>query len=492
MRSTRHRRSAPFQFLVLLLTLASGLVAAGGCATNPVTGRSQLALISEQQEIALGKQSHQEILATMGTYDDPELQAYVDRIGQRLAKASERPNLPWTFTVIDDPSVNAFALPGGFIYLTRGILGSMSSEAEMVSVLGHEIGHVTARHAVSRLSKAQLANLGLAAGMILSPDLRDYGNLVQTGVGVLFLKFSRDDERQADDLGFRYMNRAGYDPHQMVEMFRVLDRVSTIGGGGRLPNWLATHPNPGDRIERIEQDIAQTAPAGLGTVVERRPFLESTDGIVFGENPREGFFEGTTFYHPELAFRVRFPDGWTTENRRDAVLATSPDQDAAVVLSLEDGASARDAAETFFGAQAIRGGQPWRSSIGNLPTVSRSFAASRDPAEDLAGLAAFIQDGDRVFRLLGFTLESRSRNYAATFEQSVGSFGRLRDRRYLDVEPKRIDLVRLPTAMTLRQFAERYPSTIDLERVAIINGVQADERLAEGRLVKRVVGGELP
>ena len=244
------------RLLALGLVLAPVLVGAGSCATNPVTGKSQLALISEQQEIELGRQSHQEVLATMGAYDDPDLQAYVDRIGQRLAKASERPNLPWTFTVIDDPAVNAFALPGGFIYLTRGILGSMSSEAEMVSVLGHEIGHVTARHAVERLSKAQLANLGLVAGMILSPELREYGDLAQTGLGVLFLKFSRDDERQADDLGFRYMNVAGYDPHEMVEMFRILDRVSAASGGGRLPDWLATHPNPGDRIDRLQQGIA--------------------------------------------------------------------------------------------------------------------------------------------------------------------------------------------------------------------------------------------
>ncbi len=487
------RRGAPLtKLLITLLALTPVALGSGSCATNPVTGRSQLALISEQQEIALGRQSHQEILATMGAYDDPDLQAYVERIGQRLAKASERPDLPWTFTVIDDPAVNAFALPGGFIYLTRGILGSMSSEAEMVSVLGHEIGHVTARHAVARLSKAQLANLGLVAGMIVSPELRSYGGLAQTGLGVMFLKFSRDDERQADDLGFRYMNQAGYDPHQMVQMFRILDRVSAAGGAGRLPDWLATHPNPGDRIERIEQDMARTGEPALGAVVDRRPFLQQIDGIVYGQNPREGFFDGTTFYHPELAVQVRFPDGWTTQNRRDVVVAVSPKQDAAVSLTLAKGGSAEDAAREFFTSQSIQTGNAWRSSIDDLPAVSRTFSASRDQAEALHVLAAFVQDGQRVYRLLGFTTEGRFQSYSGTFERSVESFGRLRDRRYLDVEPKRITLVRLPRAMTLRQCTQKYPSTVDLETLGIINGLQPDDTLAAGDLYKRVTGGELP
>jgi len=336
--------------VALALPLTAGLAVA--CATNPVTGRSQLALISVDQEIAMGREAHQQVLQTIGAYEDPELQRYVDRIGQRLAAASERPDLPWTFTVVDDPSVNAFALPGGFIYLTRGILTHMESEAEMVSVLGHEIGHVTARHSVEQISRAQLAQIGLVAGMVVSPELRNYGDLASTGLQVMFLKFSRDDERQADALGLRYMNQAGYEAREMVEMFRTLERVSEGSSGGRLPDWLATHPNPENRLERIQQSIAATAPEMLGHTVDRNPFLRQVDGIAFGPDPREGYFVGNAFYHPELAFSLRFPQGWRTSNQKQAVGAISPGEDAVVVLTLAEGSSPREAAQRFFS-------QPW-------------------------------------------------------------------------------------------------------------------------------------
>lgn len=468
------------------------LLALLACATNPVTGRPQLALMTVQQEIELGRQAHQQVLQMMGAYDDPALQRYVDGIGQRLAQASERPDLPWTFTVIDDPAINAFALPGGFIYLTRGILSHMGSEAEMVSVLGHEIGHVTARHSVERLSKAQLAQIGLFAGMIAAPELRNYGDLASTGLQVMFLKFSRDDERQADDLGFRYMNQAGYDPRQMVEMFRLLDRVSEGTGQGRLPDWLATHPNPGNRLGRIEQQIGAAAPEVLGSRVARSELFGKIDGIVFGENPREGYFRGSTFYHPDLAFTLRFPEGWRTSNQKQAVGAISPREDAVVVLTLAEGESAAEAARRFFGQQGIRQGQSWRSDIGGLPAVSSAFSASRSQGSDLAGLAAFVQHGGRVLQLLGYTVQGRARSYEEALTTSLASFARLTDRRYLEVDPKRLALVRIDRAMTLEELNGRYPSTVDLPTLALINQVRPGDRLEAGRTYKRVVGGELP
>ena len=164
---------------------------------NPATGERQLTLIGEAQEIQMGREADQEISASLGLYADEAAQRYVSALGQELAAKSERPDLPWSFKVVDDPIVNAFALPGGFIYVTRGIMAHLSSEAELVAVLGHEIGHVTGRHSVERLSKAQLANVGLGVGMIVSPRFRQFGDLAQMGMGLLFLKYSRDDEREA-------------------------------------------------------------------------------------------------------------------------------------------------------------------------------------------------------------------------------------------------------------------------------------------------------
>ncbi len=486
----RPRTTVATAALVALLAALGALPTA--CSSNPATGRPQLALYSTQQEIEIGRRAHREVLASMGAYPDPALQAYVARIGNELAQVSERPDLPWTFTVIDDPSVNAFALPGGFVYLTRGILGYMGSEAEMVSVLGHEIGHVTARHAVERMSKAELASLGLTAGMILSPGLRDYGEVAQTGLGVLFLKFSRDDERQADDLGFRYLNRAGYDPREMVAMFRVLERVSQGSPAGRLPDWLATHPNPTDRLERIQAEIEAEPRELLGAAVKRSAYLQRIDGLVFGEDPRQGYFQETTFYQPQLAVRITFPAGWQTSNQRQTVGAVSPKQDAVVALSLATDSSPAEAARRFFGQEGVEQGSGWRASVGGLPAVASAFRLDRGASGHVDGLVAFVADRDKVFQLLGYSLSDHYSRYQEEIAASLASFAPLTDPRYLRVEPKRLALVTLPRDMRLEDFQAAFPSTVPAETLAILNHVEPGEILRVGTEAKRVVGGALP
>jgi predicted Zn-dependent protease len=234
--------------------LGAGLVAGLlSCARNPVTGKSELSLVSESQEIQMGQQAAQDVAQSIGLYKDAKLESYVSSIGKRMAAASERPNLPWEFHVVDDASVNAFALPGGFIYVTRGLLASINDEAELATVVGHEIGHVTNRHSVQQISKAQLAQLGLGIGSILSSDIARFGQLASAGLSVLFLKYSRDAENQADQAGFRYALNQNYDVREMTKVFETLNRIGEASGGGKLPEWLATHPNPENRIEHIEQ-----------------------------------------------------------------------------------------------------------------------------------------------------------------------------------------------------------------------------------------------
>src|SRR6266540_3889933 len=254
------------------LKIRAGLLAActaTACARNPATGARQLSLISESREIQMGREYDQEVRSSLGLYPDSALQRYVQELGARLAARSERPNLPWTFHVVDDPVVNAFALPGGFIFVTRGILGHLRSEAQLAAVVGHEIGHVTARHTVNQLSKQQLAQVGLTVGSIVSPEFERFGGLASAALGVLFLKYSRDHESQADELGLRYMRRGGYDPREMPDVFTLLDRVSQGAGGGRVPEWLATHPAPANRRERIVQEIAGLPRDSSGTTVYR-------------------------------------------------------------------------------------------------------------------------------------------------------------------------------------------------------------------------------
>src|SRR6266403_1843526 len=302
-----------------------------------------------------------------------ELNPYVEGVGKALAAYSDRPNLPYSYEVIDDSSVNAFALPGGPIFITRGILGHLNSEAQMAAVLGHETGHVTARHSANQMSKAQVAQIGLGLGSVLSPVVASAAQVAGVGMQVLFLKYARDDETQADALGFRYMTKVGYDPSQMIPLFQMLDGVSKQGGGGKTPEWLQTHPDPGNRLAATQQRL-KTAVKGptQGMKVEREKYLQVIDGIVYGEDPRQGYFKGDTFYHPELKFQWKAPSGWQHQNTAQAVAAASPKQDAIIQLQSAGKLSPEEAAQKVFSQQGVQAGQP---ATVRGAKVARTFVA---------------------------------------------------------------------------------------------------------------------
>jgi predicted Zn-dependent protease len=468
--------------------LAAALLVLWGCSTNPATGRPQLALISEQQEVQLGRDYDQQIQQELGIYPDPRLQEYVSRIGQKIAAGSERPDLPWTFRVIDDPVVNAFAIPGGHIYVTRGLMTHLTSEAELAAVLGHEIGHVTARHSVTQMSKERLARIGILAGAIISPALAGYA---AQGLEALFLKYSRDDERQADHLGLGYMYRQGYDPREMPRVFETLRRVSQAQGSGRVPGWLSTHPTEDERIRTIGAEVARLGGDFSGRAVSREGYLRNLDRVAFGENPRDGYFVGSTFVQPDLGIQIRFPEGWKTSNERSAVGAVSPNQDALVLVTLSEQSSAQAAAQQFFAQEGVQAGQALQGPSG-VTAVSRVFGLQGTQSGDLQGVATFAEQGGKVYQILGVTKTESWRRYDDVLASSAATFGPVTDRRLLDVQPKRLEIVTIPAAMTLEEFARRYPSTVDLSTLGIINQADAGTRFAAGDEVKRVVGGELP
>ncbi len=471
-----------------LVALALGGTAAlTGCAVNPATGGRQFTLFSEAQEIEMGRGYDPQIVAEMGLYPDDALQRYIQELGGRLAAQSERPNLPWTFRVLDDPLVNAFALPGGYIYVTRGILAHIGSEAELAGILGHEIGHVTARHSVGRMSTQQLAQLGLALGVALRPELEGAASLAGAGMGVLFLKYGRDDERQADDLGVRYMLRGNYDPREMPAVFDMLERVTQDAGGGGTPEWLSTHPNPGNRRERIAAQVAAQPGGSAGAVVGRESYLKRLDGLVYGNNPREGFFRGNQFLHPDLEFRFTFPEGWQTANQKSAVLAVSPKQDALIRITLADAASPDAAARSFFAQDGVTAGPPSTTRIDGLPATVGEFSATTESGQ-LRGRVAFIAHKNAVYQLMAYTAEPSWTTYDATLRQALASFGRLTDAAALAAQPLRIQTVTLDQAMTITEFARRYPSAVPVEKVALINHADPETRFEKGAVLKRVVG----
>jgi predicted Zn-dependent protease len=453
-----------------------------GCATNPVTGKTELSLVSEEQEIQMGQQGAEEAKAAYGLVDDPALQQYVSSIGLEIAKKTERPDLPWAFYVIDDPAVNAFALPGGPVFITRGILGAMNSEGELASVLGHEIGHITARHSAQQMSQQQLAALGLGLGSMLSSKVAELSGVIGQGLQLLFLKYSRDDESQADALGFRYMMQDNYDPRQMASMFKVLDRETPDEGG--LPAWLSTHPDPGNRYQTAMRRVDSLNRDLSGMKVDQAQFLAHVDGLVYGENPREGFFKDGTFYHPDLKFQFQLPNGWQVQNTKQAVVAVSGQQDAMIQLTAGQGAPTA-ALQQFLGQQGIQAGRVSSSAINGLPAASGYFQAQTESGT-LAGLVSYISYGGNTYQLLTYTAPTQLDAYNATFQQVISSFAPLTDPAMLNVKPKKVEVVKLPSRMTLAQFNSRYPSSIPVEEVAIINGVETGTTLAAGTEVKRV------
>jgi predicted Zn-dependent protease len=461
-----------------------------GCARNPVTGKSELSLVSESQEIQMGKEAAAQVAQTIGFYNDAKVQSYVAEIGKRMAEKSERPNLPWEFHVVDDAAVNAFAIPGGFIYLTRGLMGAINTEAELATVLGHEIGHVTYRHSVQQISKAQLAQLGLGIGSILSSDIARFGQLASAGLGILFLKYGRDAENQADQAGFRYALEQKYDVEEMPKVFVTLNRLSEAGGGGgRLPEWLSTHPNPENRIQRIEKmlDTLKVDPSTL--TEDREDYLRHVQGMTFGEDPRQGYFEGTQFYHPQMRFQVHFPDGWKVQNMPTAVAALSPNQDAVIQLGLAGEAPPRQAAQQFLSQQGVQAGEASTSDINGLPAASSYFQAQTQEGT-IQGLVSFISYGGKTFGLLGYTPAGKLSTYDRVFQGTIRSFSELRDRSKLDVEPAHIELVKVPRQMTLEEFNRQYPSSAPIVELAIINELEGPSSvIPAGRTIKRVVGG---
>lgn len=465
--------------------LLASLVA--GCATNPATGKSQISLVSESQEIALGEQTATAARTSLGDYPDSALQRYVHALGGRLAATTERPSLPWNYEVVDDPEVNAFAAPGGKVFVTRGILPYLGSEAELAGVLGHESGHVTARHTAQQITRQQLFGIGLIGASVLSSRVAQAAGAIQQGLGLLFLSYSRGDEAQADELGFRYMRRLNYDPREMSKTFETLARVETLSGGGRVPTWAATHPDPGDRLQKAQQRAAAVPAESLRiAVVNRDPYLRVIDGMVFGVNPRQGYFEGTRFNHPDLRFRFDFPAGWQTQNQADAVTGVSPANDAAVQLSL-GGSESPDALLQKFGQQqGVQAGTAQRTTVNGLTAATATFQAQDQQSNQLAGRVMYVSYGGTTYQLLGYSSAAKYGGYSGAIDQSVRSFAQLTDPTALGKQPVHLSLMRLSRAMTIEEFYRQYPSAVRLEIVAAINGVPLGATLPAGTMAKRV------
>ncbi len=456
------------------------------CATNPVTGKRQVSLMSEEQELAMGKEADPQIVAQYGLYQNTELQNFISQKGREMVAVSHRPNIAYEFKIVDSDVLNAFAIPG-YVYFTRGIMAHFNNEAEFAGVLGHEIGHITARHSVSQQSKALLGQVGLIGAMVINPQLAQFGEAASQGLGLLFLKFGRDAERQSDQLGVEYSTKIGYDATEMAGFFQTLERKGQASGAEELPNFLSTHPNPGERnatVAKLATEWKQKQNL-TNAVVNRNTYLKRIEGLVYGEDPKQGFLENSVFYHPELKFQFTTPAGWSYQNTPQQVQMAPKDGKALMFLTLAQGSSLQQAASTAIQNYKLQAIESRETTVNGLPAIAVVADQQQQQGGVIRTLSYFIQYGGAVYHIIGVSSQTDFAAYSPYFTNTIQSFRQLTDASKLNRQPERVRIKTLTQDGTLEQALRRYNVPQNrIEEMAILNGMGASERVSKGMMIK--------
>lgn len=484
------RLSRPVAAGLLAGALALGSTGLAGCSTNPATGQQVFTLMSPAEERKVGAEEHPKVLTEFGgAYEDAAIQAYVTEIGASLVANSEQAGLPFRFTVLDSPMVNAFALPGGYVYVTRGLMALAESEAELAGVVGHEIGHVTARHGAQQQGRA--VGIELIAGLL--GVLSGNSGIAQASstLGGLYLRsYSREQEFQADSLGLRYLTRAGYDPAAMASFLVKLRDKSKLDaemlGNAADPDefsLLSTHPRTIDRVKE-----AATAAIGAGPRggrVEREAYLQRLDGMVYGDSPSQGFVRGQRFVHPALRFEFTVPPGYVLVNGANSVKARAPDGSVIIFDSSKpvSRASMRDYIQRGWGARLSLtdltdiqvNGMPGATGVARMQTDNGPV--------DFRLLA--IDGGTTVYRFIFATPSDTTARQTEALQRTTFSFRRIGEADAARERPLRIRLHTVRAGDTVAQLSRWMPEGAHAEtRFRVLNGLGPNEEPAPGRLVK--------
>jgi predicted Zn-dependent protease len=471
-----------------------------GCVSEPsaITGKKKSFGYSWEQEMKLGAEADKEITEEMGLYENPQVQSYVEQLGQRVLQSSDfkESNTPelyrdtkFTFRVLDSPVVNAFALPGGYVYVTRGLLSHVQNEAQLAVVLGHEIGHVAARHSSQQARRAQIGQIGLIAGAILGQQVLgdragDMGNLVNLGgqaLEMFMMRYSREAEFEADNLGVGYALRGGYAAAEGAKFFQSLQRLSASEGRS-IPTWQSTHPDPGDRAQRVIQLAAKTPVTPQ--IVAEEEYLRRIEGLVVGNDPREGFTQNGVFYHPGLRFQFNVAPGWKVDNQKAAVLLAEPNNQAMMGFRLAPGTRARDAATKFVQESKVQVTASGDTMINGLPATV-ILGQGQSEQGTLGVWNAFIEMDGKVFSFMGLAPAQVFNQMRPSFENIAAGFSPLRDARMATVQPARLRLARVDRVAPFASFVPTsLPPDLKPEELAIMNQVTMNEALPAGRLIK--------
>jgi predicted Zn-dependent protease len=471
-----------FCSVFILLTLTA-------CAINPVTGKKQIVLMSEAQEVAMGQQADPEIVSFFGLYEDPQLQEFITATGNDMAAISHRPKLAYEFKIVDSPVINAFAVPGGFVYFTRGIMAHFNNEAEFAGVLGHEIGHVTARHSVIQQRNQLFGQLGLLAGVLLVPQLGEFTEPLSQGMQLALLKFGRDAERQSDELGVDYSSQIGYDATEMAGFFETLERQQEDSGSSEVPPFLSTHPSPDERnatVEKLAMDWQQKSKM-TEFKINRDSYLRKIDGLIVGEDPKQGFVENSTFYHPVLKIQFPIPTSWKHQNTPQQFQMAPIEGNAVMTLTLASGATLEEASDAVLEKYSLTLVESKKETINGMPAVTM-VAEQKQEATTTRVLSSLIQFEGNIFSLMGVSDLSKFASYEPVFLNTIRNFKELRDSEKLNRKPDSIKIKTIPQQMTLQEAFQNFGMPSDrFEELALLNGMQLTDQLSKGMLIK-VVG----
>lgn len=490
------RAWTPAVIVLLIATLF-----ASGCTigVNPVSGNRRAYGYSWEEELRLGRQADQQIVQQYGLYDNEEMQAYVDRLGRDILEESHMRragtpeqfrNTEFTFRVLDSPIVNAFALPGGYVYITRGLLAHVNNEAQLAVVLGHEIAHVAARHASQQAAKQQLAQLGLLAGAI-GGELAGLpgGDILQLGgqaTQLLFLKYSRDNERESDRLGVEYAAMNGYAVNEASRFFESLERIQEQSGQS-LPTWQSSHPDPGAR-EQTMLELAEEWRAQLQQPLDKinqATYYDEIEGLVLGENPRQGFTRDGRFYHPDLRFQFPVPGEWQVNNQPRQVVMAAPNQNAFMVFTIAQEDSPEAAAQELAGQQGLTVLEQGDERVSGLSARRVLAEGQTQQGQTIRLLAYFIAYDGNVYQFQGLTLASSYDTYRPTFQRTMRGFASLNDPDILNVKPTRMVIRPTDQSATFESFVPaNLPESFTITELAILNQLAVDEPVPAGRLLK--------
>ena len=478
------------------IILCCSLIGSFACSRNPVTGKRELSLMSTEQEIAIGKESHPSVVSTMGLYDDKKLNDFINLKGQAMAKVSHRPDLPYQFHIVDSPVVNAFAVPGGYVYFTRGIMAHFNNEAEFAGVLGHEIGHITARHSARQQTGQLLGTIGMIGGAILVPQLGQNLEALQQGLGMFLLKYSRDHESESDKIGVEYSSKIGYDAKQMANFFATIKRISD-NAGQAVPTFLSTHPDPGNRNTKVKQMATAYQEQNKGTYqVERERYLRMIDGILYGEDPKQGFVENDMFYHPELRFQFPVPKGWQHQNSPSQFQMAAKDGKSAMILMMAPGKTLEEASQSLVKQLNLKVLESKKSTInGNAAYVLISQQQpqqeqgqpqqQQDPQTALQIGTWLIQYNNAIFALHGLSAAKDFEAAYKSFSPVAENFRALTNQEKINRKPDRVLVRTVSRDGTFREVmgALGMPAS-RLEELGVLNSMHPDDKIARGSLIK--------